>query len=176
MTKYNLPDVGSVEWYKSPLNPAVVDLDKRVTNVEKIARTARLPTLCTSTTRPTSPVHGEIISETDTDRLYTWDGFSWLWLPRPGGSAFAMATGRVNVTLNAAASASFVVAFPTGRFAVSPVITCSAEGTSTYVASPGSISASQFTLTVFHKDSTATTVTLPASWIATQMTPTAASG
>lgn len=30
MTRYNLPDQGSQEWYSSPLYPAVADLDRRV--------------------------------------------------------------------------------------------------------------------------------------------------
>lgn len=30
MTRYNLPDKGSQEWYSSPLYPAVADLDQRV--------------------------------------------------------------------------------------------------------------------------------------------------
>jgi hypothetical protein len=30
MTRYNLPDQGSQEWYSSPLYPAVADLDRRI--------------------------------------------------------------------------------------------------------------------------------------------------
>lgn len=33
--------------------------------------------VCTSTTRPTSPVDGQFIYETDTDRLLVWNGTNW---------------------------------------------------------------------------------------------------
>lgn len=33
--------------------------------------------IVTSTTRPTNPVEGLMIYETDTDKIYTWDGTSW---------------------------------------------------------------------------------------------------
>jgi hypothetical protein len=35
MTDYNLPDVGSAEWYSTPLYPAVADIDSRVTRTEQ---------------------------------------------------------------------------------------------------------------------------------------------
>jgi hypothetical protein len=34
-------------------------------------------TVCTSTTRPSSPVEGTMIYESDTDRLLTWSGSQW---------------------------------------------------------------------------------------------------
>lgn len=36
------------------------------------------PGVCTSTTRPSSPYEGMLIYETDTDRLFFWDGSSWV--------------------------------------------------------------------------------------------------
>ncbi len=35
-------------------------------------------TVCTSGTRPGSPVTGQIITETDTRRNYWWSGTAWL--------------------------------------------------------------------------------------------------
>jgi hypothetical protein len=36
------------------------------------------PGVCTSTTRPASPYEGQCIFETDTDRLYVWNGSAWV--------------------------------------------------------------------------------------------------
>lgn len=36
------------------------------------------PGVVTSTTRPSSPYEGMLIYETDTDRLFFWDGSSWV--------------------------------------------------------------------------------------------------
>lgn len=47
------------------------------------------PGVCTSSTRPASPYDGQVIYETDTDRIAVWDGSSWVYkthtvYPRPG--------------------------------------------------------------------------------------------
>lgn len=36
------------------------------------------PGVCTSSTRPASPFQGQCIYETDTNRLYVWNGSSWV--------------------------------------------------------------------------------------------------
>lgn len=36
------------------------------------------PGVCTSTTRPSAPYKGQVIFETDTDRLYVWNGSAWV--------------------------------------------------------------------------------------------------
>lgn len=36
------------------------------------------PGVCTSTTRPTSPYTGQTIFETDTNRMYVWNGSAWV--------------------------------------------------------------------------------------------------
>ena len=36
------------------------------------------PGVCTSTTRPAVPFEGQVIFETDTDRLYVWNGTTWV--------------------------------------------------------------------------------------------------
>jgi hypothetical protein len=36
------------------------------------------PGVCTSTTRPASPFEGQVIFETDTDRLYVYNGTAWV--------------------------------------------------------------------------------------------------
>lgn len=37
------------------------------------------PGVCTSSTRPASPYDGQVIYETDTDRIAVWDGSSWVY-------------------------------------------------------------------------------------------------
>lgn len=37
----------------------------------------RLVIVCTSSTRPSAPTDGQVIYETDTDRLWIWNGSSW---------------------------------------------------------------------------------------------------
>ena len=36
------------------------------------------PGVCTSGTRPTAPYEGQMIFETDTDRMYVWNGSAWV--------------------------------------------------------------------------------------------------
>ena len=36
------------------------------------------PGVCTSSTRPTAPYEGQTIFETDTDRMYVWNGSTWV--------------------------------------------------------------------------------------------------
>jgi hypothetical protein len=36
------------------------------------------PGVCTSSTRPTSPYEGQVIYETDTDRVLVWSGAAWV--------------------------------------------------------------------------------------------------
>lgn len=36
------------------------------------------PGVCTSSTRPTAPYEGQQIYETDTDRMYVWNGSAWV--------------------------------------------------------------------------------------------------
>lgn len=42
------------------------------------------PGVCTSTTRPTAPYTGFIIFETDTKKIYVWNGTSWVEQPSAG--------------------------------------------------------------------------------------------
>lgn len=37
------------------------------------------PGVCTSSTRPASPYDGQVIYETDTDKIVVWDGSSWVY-------------------------------------------------------------------------------------------------
>jgi hypothetical protein len=41
------------------------------------------PGVCTSITRPTNPYEGQIIYETDTDRVLVWNGSTWLYSSTP---------------------------------------------------------------------------------------------
>lgn len=40
---------------------------------------------CTSSTRPASPVEGQVIYETDTDKFYAYDGSAWVEAGKLGG-------------------------------------------------------------------------------------------
>jgi len=39
--------------------------------------------VCTSTTRPTAPYEGQMIYETDTDKVLVWNGSAWLYSATP---------------------------------------------------------------------------------------------
>jgi len=41
------------------------------------------PGVCTSTTRPTAPYEGQMIYETDTDRVLVWNNSAWVMMGRP---------------------------------------------------------------------------------------------
>lgn len=41
------------------------------------------PGVCTSSTRPASPYEGQVIYETDTDKIMVWDGSAWVILSAP---------------------------------------------------------------------------------------------
>lgn len=41
------------------------------------------PGVCTSTTRPTAPYEGQLIYETDTDKVLVWDGSAWVYTLKP---------------------------------------------------------------------------------------------
>ena len=50
-----------------------------ISNVGSNAR----PGVCTSTTRPTAPFEGQLIYETDTNRVLVWNGSAWLYTMEP---------------------------------------------------------------------------------------------
>ena len=64
----------------------------QVTGTAVVTGDTRLITFCTSTTRPGSPVEGQMIYETDTDLYYGWRGSSWLPI---GGGATGGGTDQV---------------------------------------------------------------------------------
>ena len=53
------------------------------TKAEVDSRTTRY-IICTSSTRPISPIDGQMIYETDTDRVLLWHGSSWRGVESPG--------------------------------------------------------------------------------------------
>jgi hypothetical protein len=57
------------------------------------------PGVCTSSTRPVSPYEGQVIYETDTDRIYCYTGSSWeaVWFAATP-SFYAHRTSVANVT------------------------------------------------------------------------------
>ena len=48
----------------------------------KLASTLSGVTICTSSTKPGSPFTGQVILETDTDKLKVWDGSTWIFIGR----------------------------------------------------------------------------------------------
>ena len=74
--------------------------------ISSVGSNAR-PGVCTSTTRPTSPYHGQVIFETDTNRTLVWDNSAWVMVTdadQPPGLQFI--TSR---TFTASASENFDV-------------------------------------------------------------------
>ena len=84
------------------------------------------PGVCTSTTRPTAPYEGQMIYETDTNRVLVWDNAAWvmiadtdsppaLQIVKPSsvtggtivGNSVAVGSGVSSVTLNGVFSAEF---------------------------------------------------------------------
>jgi hypothetical protein len=60
-------------------------------------------TPCTSTTRPSTPVAGQAIYETDTHNTYLWDAGPAIWRPLPGvTTVFAVGNSGTSLTLNRA--------------------------------------------------------------------------
>lgn len=64
----------------------------QITGTAVVTGDTRLITFCTSSTRPGSPVEGQMIYETDTDLYYGWRGSSWLPI---GGGATGGGTDQV---------------------------------------------------------------------------------
>ena len=64
----------------------------QITGTAVVTNDNRLITFCTSSTRPSSPVEGQMIYETDTDLYYGWRGSSWLPI---GGGATGGGTDQV---------------------------------------------------------------------------------
>lgn len=64
----------------------------QITGTAVVTNDNRLITYCTSSTRPSSPVEGQMIYETDTDLYYGWRGSSWLPI---GGGATGGGTDQV---------------------------------------------------------------------------------
>ena len=57
---------------------------------------SHIVTFCTSATRPSTPVEGQIIYETDTDKYFGWKGSEWSAI---GGGASYSATEPANAQL-----------------------------------------------------------------------------
>ena len=82
------------------------------------------PGVCTSTTRPATPFQGQCIYETDTNRLYVWNGSAWvipnqttqnvdgLELVRPTG----VTNGSINSSGTVSANSSITSLTVTGAF------------------------------------------------------------
>lgn len=58
------------------------------------------PGVCTSSTRPTSPYEGQMIYETDTDKVLVWNGSAWYanWNNAWGVVGYAAKTSDTSIT------------------------------------------------------------------------------
>ena len=65
----------------------VVDISQLNTNANKIDAAAGF-TICTSTTRPSTPWSGQSIFETDTSKSFMWDGSAWKIIGSGAGGNF----------------------------------------------------------------------------------------
>ena len=56
--------------------------------------------VCTSSTRPTAPYEGQMIYETDTDRVLVWNGSAWYpnWNTAWGAVGFTSRTSSVTIS------------------------------------------------------------------------------
>lgn len=103
--------------------------------------------ICTSTTRMSSPVEGQVVYETDTKTINIYDGSAWIrWggvvgttagpqsttvSSHFGNGSYAMAAGNVTVVPTGTSYALTAYTFPTSRFSVAPIVSAtlsSAQG------------------------------------------------
>jgi hypothetical protein len=91
------------------------------------------PGVCTSTTRPSSPYDGQVIYETDTDRVLVFNGTSWVFsatgAANPVGSVTDIPT---SVTANGAGSSATIGANGTVTFALCTSLNINGCFSSTY--------------------------------------------
>jgi hypothetical protein len=96
-----------------------------ITNANITDRRRRAFTLggivvCTSTTRPTTPYEGQIIYETDTDKVYSYDGTNWAPPKNVHGGTLGYAAASGNTAVSGAgptdiAGCSVAVTVPANR-------------------------------------------------------------
>ena len=95
----------------------------------KLASTLSGVTICTSSTKPGSPFTGQVILETDTDKLKVWDGSTWIFIGR------APAEPPTSITI-VPASTDAAISFTAGDDNGSPITNyqyaLSTNGGSTY--------------------------------------------
>lgn len=152
--------------------------------------------VCTSTTRPSAPYEGQVIYETDTDKLLVWDASAWKPLPIVSASGastvmtakvgtdqgqmpFALATGAVNVTTSAAYQNTYygvsgAITFPANRFTQIPRVIANVAGGGYGWASSYNASTTGFSYIWLVADTNATT--RQCDWFAIQMISTSGSG
>jgi len=69
------------------------------------------PGVCTSTTRPTAPYEGQLIYETDTDKVASYNGSAWVYTATAGAlvliSATTIGTAVSSVTVSGAFSSTY---------------------------------------------------------------------
>jgi hypothetical protein len=93
--------------------------------------------VCTSSTRPASPFEGQIIYETDTDRVLVYNGSSWIIPNSPASSPvpteFTYLPFRYQVGTTSG-SGTFTVTFAASRFTVAPMVVSQSKSIGSNVA------------------------------------------
>lgn len=72
--------------------------------------------ICTSSTRPPAPVNGSMIYETDTDRLYVYDGSAWTYMTGGVDPISAKATRNAAFALVMSATVPTLIPFDTETY------------------------------------------------------------
>ena len=154
------------------------------------------PGVCTSTTRPTAPFEGQMIYETDTNRVLVWDNSAWVDLPLvtasgtstvmtatvnniTGQMPFRMAAGTLTATTNTSYQNTFYgvsssVTFPSGRFTQTPMVVANVAGGGYGWASAFNVSSTGFSYCWLIADGNSATRTI--NWVAIQMISTSGNG
>lgn len=89
-----------------PVTGDIVDITKLNENADKIDG-AISATVCTSSTRPATPFQGQIIAETDTNKLYVRIGTTWFRVFSENASVALTTNGEINVTRAAATDTAY---------------------------------------------------------------------
>lgn len=163
--------------------------------ISNIASNLR-PGIVTSTTRPATPYEGQMVYETDTDKVLVWTGASWKGIPviTSSGSSnvltasvdgvqgqmpHALAAGTINATTNTSYQNTFygisaAITFPVGRFSQAPMTVASVASGGYGWASINSRTSTGISFIWLVADGNGVTRTI--NWVAIQMVSTAGNG
>jgi len=95
-TNVNAPPVAATEWN------AIID------TLNALSVTSSILTICTSSTRPSSPATGRYIYETDTKKLAVYNGTAWVYQTPVTNPTYAWQNGTSNITLSSSSYTAIV--------------------------------------------------------------------